>query len=64
MVYTDTQCRIVLTTYIEKRNERSLYPFQFVGIFLVGVFQTTECASRIYKVAGIDTYFVDYGSGG
>ena len=44
----------MLLTDIDKRHELGLNFFQFLGIFLVGVFQMFESTARIDVVARID----------
>ena len=54
MVYTDTHGGVMLLTDIDKRHELGLNLLQFLGIFLVGIFQMFESTARIDVVAGID----------
>ena len=58
VVHSDAHGSVVLTADIEKRHELLLYLLQFLGIFLVGIFQFLECARRVNIVSGIYTHLL------
>ena len=60
MVHADAQCRAMLAADVKQRNEVRAYFLNLAGIFLVGVCQLLECASRIDVVARIDANFLDH----
>ena len=54
VIHTDTHGGVMLLTDIDKRHELGLNLLQFLGIFLVGVFQMFEGTAWVDVVAGID----------
>ena len=58
MVHAYAYRRAVFAAQFEERHEFIVYFGKFSGIFLVGELHFTECAPRIEKIAGVDTYFL------
>ena len=64
MVYANAQGHATAATKVEQGHETRAEAFEFGGIFLVGKFKFHECASRIYKVARINSHFLNTFGGG
>ena len=54
VIHTDTYGSVMFLADIDKRHELGLNLLQFLGIFLVGIFQMFESTARIDVVARID----------
>ena len=56
MIHTYAYSSVMLLADINERYEFSLYLLQFLLIFLVGILQMFERATRVDIVAGVDAY--------
>jgi hypothetical protein len=63
VVYAYADCGAVLAADVKEIAEALVEALEFLGIFLVGIFQLLELTGRVYIVAGIDAYFLDDGCG-